>query len=227
MTHRSHITDVPTQTFWNLPSNKRQALIDVAVEEFAANAYATASISRIVARAGIAKGSLYQYFADKRDLFEFLVELSNQTRLDYVRNEAPPELQADFWALLRWQIGASTRAALAYPLLTKLFYRAMDGDVPFRDELLDAMRALALDHWKQFLQRGIAEGAVTRDLDLDLGATLLQAVFQALGTQLVARLGRDSMPVHELDTARFQTPEVERILDQTVQFLQHGIAPRA
>ena len=51
---------MPTQTFWNLPSEKRDALIAIAVEEFASNDYDAASISRIVARAGIAKGSIYQ-----------------------------------------------------------------------------------------------------------------------------------------------------------------------
>jgi AcrR family transcriptional regulator len=46
---------MPTSTFWNWPANKRQLLIDIAVEEFANNDYDNASISRIVARAGIAK----------------------------------------------------------------------------------------------------------------------------------------------------------------------------
>lgn len=60
MTNRSHCTrgKVSKSTFTNLQAAKRQAIIDIAIEEFAAHPYATASVSHIVARAGIAKGSL-------------------------------------------------------------------------------------------------------------------------------------------------------------------------
>ena len=70
MTARSHRNleiIMPKQTFFNLPEDKRENLINIAIEEFAENDYQTASISRIVANAGIAKGSFYQYFENKED----------------------------------------------------------------------------------------------------------------------------------------------------------------
>ena len=42
---------MPHQTFFNLPEEKRQTLIDCALDEFAARDYDSASISQIVARA--------------------------------------------------------------------------------------------------------------------------------------------------------------------------------
>ena len=66
---------MPKQTFFNLPDDKRQRIIDVVIDEFADNDYANVSISSIVARAGIAKGSFYQYFEDKEDLYGYLVSL--------------------------------------------------------------------------------------------------------------------------------------------------------
>ena len=44
---------MPKETFFNLPEDKRQAILDLAIEEFAAHDYKNASISRIVERAGI------------------------------------------------------------------------------------------------------------------------------------------------------------------------------
>ncbi len=44
---------MPKATFWNLPEEKRQRIIDLAVAGFAAHDYAVASLSRIVAQAGI------------------------------------------------------------------------------------------------------------------------------------------------------------------------------
>ena len=50
---------MPKETFFNLPDDKRRRILDVVIDEFADNDYANVSISRIVARAGIAKGSFY------------------------------------------------------------------------------------------------------------------------------------------------------------------------
>lgn len=218
---------MPTQTFWNLPSDKREALIAIAVDEFATNDYDSASISRIVARAGIAKGSIYQYFADKQDLFLYLLNLSNQKRLDYIQQEAPPAEQIGFWDLLRWQIAASTRAALAYPQLTRLFYRAVQGNLPFRSAIVQDMRTMALTHWTQFVQQGIARGDIDPQIEPELAAVVLSAVFSEIGSYITARLELDAQPLHELDPARFQTPEVDRIFDHTVRMLQHGLGSSA
>jgi AcrR family transcriptional regulator len=222
MTEGPFRSDMPTQTFWNLPIEKRQALIEIAVEEFANNDYDNASISRIVTRLGIAKGSIYQYFADKQDLFLYLLELSNQKRLEYVQREIP-EPDMDFWKLLRWQIGASTRAALAYPLLTKLFYRALRGSLPFHNEILQNMKLTGMERWQQLVRHGIAQGNIRNDIDAELAAVLLNAVFTEIGTHMMTVLGVDNERLHELDSAVFQTPEVERIFDQMLTMLERGI----
>ena len=61
-----------TLTFKNLPASKKNAFIQVAVYEFACKEYHEASVSNIVRRLDIAKGSVYQYFTNKLDLFNYL-----------------------------------------------------------------------------------------------------------------------------------------------------------
>lgn len=64
---------MPTSTFFHLPEEKRGRLMEAAWREFARTEYAAASINRIIQDAGIPRGSFYQYFADKEDLFKFLL----------------------------------------------------------------------------------------------------------------------------------------------------------
>jgi len=64
---------VPTSTFFRLPEEKRQRLIDAAWEEFSRTSFSDASINRIIHEARIPRGSFYQYFADKEDLFWYLL----------------------------------------------------------------------------------------------------------------------------------------------------------
>ena len=53
---------MPKQTFLNLPEEKRNTIINIAIEEFAEYGLENASTNRIVAKSGISKGSFYQYF---------------------------------------------------------------------------------------------------------------------------------------------------------------------
>lgn len=62
-----------TETFLRLPEEKRNRFLDAAWEEFTAVPYAEASINKIIRRAGIPRGSFYQYFTDKTDLFAYLL----------------------------------------------------------------------------------------------------------------------------------------------------------
>ncbi|MRR31852.1 TetR/AcrR family transcriptional regulator [bacterium] len=51
---------MPKPTFFNLPPEKREKIIDAAVEEFAQNGLENASTNRIVENSGISKGSFYR-----------------------------------------------------------------------------------------------------------------------------------------------------------------------
>ena len=65
---------MPTATFFRLPEEKRDRLLRAAAEEFTRVNFADASINRIVQGANIPRGSFYQYFTDKEDLFFFLMD---------------------------------------------------------------------------------------------------------------------------------------------------------
>lgn len=64
---------MPTQTFFRLPEEKRERLTEAAWEEFMSVPFADASINRIVRAAQIPRGSFYQYFEGKEDLFFYLL----------------------------------------------------------------------------------------------------------------------------------------------------------
>ena len=64
---------MPSSTFFRLPEEKRQRLLDAAREEFCAAPFDEVSINRIIRNAHIPRGSFYQYFSDKTDLFQYLL----------------------------------------------------------------------------------------------------------------------------------------------------------
>jgi AcrR family transcriptional regulator len=64
---------LPKQTFFNLPEHKRKTLIEAAEKEFTRAPLFEASIANIIKMAGIPRGSFYQYFEDKEDLYFYLL----------------------------------------------------------------------------------------------------------------------------------------------------------
>ncbi len=91
---------MPKKTFLNLGEAKRKQITDAFLREFAIKPYDDASITEVVRGLGIAKGSIYQYFEDKQDLFLFLIDECVAVKLKYVltldRNSYP-----DFWTYFR------------------------------------------------------------------------------------------------------------------------------
>ena len=61
-----------TDTFLRLPEEKRNRFLEAAWEEFTSVPFEEASINKIVRRAKIPRGSFYQYFSGKEDLFFYL-----------------------------------------------------------------------------------------------------------------------------------------------------------
>lgn len=65
---------MPSETFYNLPDEKRTRIIHAVYEEMCRVPFDELSINKIIQRAEIPRGSFYQYFADKEDLLSFMME---------------------------------------------------------------------------------------------------------------------------------------------------------
>lgn len=60
-------------TFQNLKEDKKNRIIDAALEEFSLRPFNEASITNIVKNADISRGSFYQYFGNKENIYKYLV----------------------------------------------------------------------------------------------------------------------------------------------------------
>lgn len=63
---------MPKSTFFHLQDEKQERIIQGATKAFSENAYRKVTIDRIVELANIPKGSFYQYFENKDDLFMYI-----------------------------------------------------------------------------------------------------------------------------------------------------------
>ena len=166
---------MPSATFLNLQHDKRERFIEAALDEFAAHPYDQASISRIVKRIGIAKGSLYQYFSNKHELFTWLVEEAGRRKLELV-NTPPPE-GTDLFARLAWMYRQGLTFIAREPRWARVALRATE---PSQDPEVGRLREQHMLAGQAFLKtlllEGQQEGSVRDDLDLDLAVPLVHAL---------------------------------------------------
>ena len=77
---------MPKETFYRLPDEKRERIMAAAEREFLENSFEAASINRIIKEAAIPRGSFYQYFEDKKDIFLYIVNTHKNEAFCFVES---------------------------------------------------------------------------------------------------------------------------------------------
>jgi AcrR family transcriptional regulator len=77
---------MPTVTWARVDPARRAAVVAAAEAEFGTHGFSRGSLNVIARRAGVAKGSLFQYFADKRDLYAFIADIASQRVRTYMED---------------------------------------------------------------------------------------------------------------------------------------------
>jgi AcrR family transcriptional regulator len=71
---------------------RREAILAAALEEFSSKGFAAARLDDVAKRAGVAKGTIYLYFADKETLFQELARSMLSPLVGHVENLANVEI---------------------------------------------------------------------------------------------------------------------------------------
>lgn len=74
---------MPNLAFFNLSEEKRNLIMSVAIDVFSSTNYDLASINRICKETNIAKGSFYQYFSDKLDLYIYIMTIAIEKKVNF------------------------------------------------------------------------------------------------------------------------------------------------
>jgi TetR/AcrR family transcriptional regulator len=212
---------MPKETFYNLPEEKQSRILGSAVREFAANPYKVASISSIVRKAGIAKGSFYQYFVDKKDLYHYLLELGSDHKLDLMKEHPAPDPEKGIFGYLRWQFLIAVYFEIHHPHLAEMTYRAFVEEVPFPEMTAELRRRGTTQFYKQLLSQGLLHSEVAPWVDTDMAAFLMEVVFYQFGKYFIKRLDLTDKNINEINF--FEHKEAQQLLSNLMDILEAGM----
>lgn len=212
---------MPKDTFYNLPDEKRKYIVDLAIAEFAENAYDAASISKIVRKAGIAKGSFYQYFEDKKDLYRYLVLLGTEEKLKLLEELPAPDPGSQLFSYFRWQFLSSVYFEVRQPGLAKIAFRAFIEEIPFPDMTEELRRRGSTQFFKQLITQGIHHGDIALWVDPDMAAFVLEVIFYQFGKFFIKRLGLTEKDFENKQI--YMDKEAQELLSNLMDIIEAGM----
>jgi len=168
---------------------RRRSLLVAAKAAFTERGFAAATVEDMARRAGVSKGLLYAYFADKEDLLFSVLDADFTEALEQMREMAETHPDLDAARTLRLAFGMMAdllHEADTWMSLSLEFWSAanvLESRQRFRDAL-NAQYGTFRQWFAEVIRRGQAEGLFRRDLDAETGAIVLAGMFDSVGLQV-------------------------------------------
>ena len=171
---------MPKETFRRLKLDKKQKITDAFLREFALKTYDEASISSVVKELGIAKGSIYQYFENKLDLFLYLAMYAGEVKSTYVSSVKRSDY-VDYWTYMRAMYIAGIQFDKNSPLASHfLFFIEKNRYTPSIKQLYDNWLKQIISAFQLMVQHEVDLGLFHKDLAVDKMAFILYKSFVAI-----------------------------------------------
>ncbi len=215
---------MPNKTFFNLPEQKRQRIEEFAAEEFAKYGYQAFSITKIVKRTGIAKGSFYQYFKDKHDLFLHLVTLAEEEKMLFFKNRQPSKQEnKDLFAYLRWLLKEGLEYASVKSQLNQAVSRVILGEGFFLDESFKKMRKASSRMFTEMFEQAYKNEIIENKIHPSVAAFIVEVIFNSLGLFILnqQKINQEDLVQNSIDW--LCSEKSKQIIEEILYVLENGM----
>ncbi|OBG99535.1 MULTISPECIES: TetR/AcrR family transcriptional regulator [unclassified Mycobacterium] len=219
---------MPTVTWARVDPARRAAIIEAAEAEFGAHGFSGGSLNVIARRAGVAKGSLFQYFADKRDLYAFIADMGSQRVRAYMEDLIVRlDPSRPFFEHLTDLLDGWVAYYAEHPHERALHAAAtLEVDTEARVSVRNVIHRHYLEVLRPLVHAAKTRGDLQADADTDVLLSLLLLIFPHLA---LAPYMRGLDPILGLDEPTPEQPAlaVRRIVAVlAAAFSAHAVSPR-
>ncbi len=177
---------MPKNTFYNLPDEKKNRILEAAMDEFASYSYSEASVNRVIKQSGIAVGSFYQYFEDLKDLYNYVIKMATYKKYEYLRKEIDSLEKRDFISSIK----ALYRGGIKFAFSDKRLFDIGNNMIKNKDVSLineiyksDASKEI-LGFAEKLFKEAIDRGEIRRDVS----PSLIMNIILTLNTSMVEQM---------------------------------------
>ncbi|ETA79703.1 TetR/AcrR family transcriptional regulator [Youngiibacter fragilis] len=207
---------MPKSTFFNLPDEKRGKIEAAALEEFRKHSYQSSSINRIVGVSDIPKGSFYQYFENKKDLYMHIISIIAEKKLEYMGPLLQNPQNLDLFTLIRELFRSGIEFGINNPEFLEIGNRLMrDQSSEIYKEFLHDNRSRSDEIFKVLIKEAQSKGEVRKDLDVSLAAYMLTSLNSTVMDYYIREHGDEGYSI-----------DILKEVDKLIGFIRYGFAER-
>jgi AcrR family transcriptional regulator len=193
------------------PAQRREQLIDAALEVILEHGYGGVSIEAVARTAGVTRPVVYDHFPDLARLLHALVEREERYSLEQLEEVVPrvsanPDLR-DPVKLLAAAVRRFLDAVVDRPATWRLILLPLEGTPTIVREHVEVNRARMLKRIEALVQHSIGLGQLPPNLDVELAA------------RAIRNLGEDAGRAVLTDPARFTPDRYERFVQSVLELI--------
>ena len=207
---------MPQETFFNLPEDKRSLIISSAVDEFSKAGYNTASINQICKKSNIAKGSFYQYFKDKLDLYVYIMTLAIKEKVNFFSTAIEESHNLTFIEQFRLLFLKGIEFAKKHPQYAALGEQfSKENDESAKSAVIKEGDKQSEVLFIQMIENAKTKGEIDSSVDSLALSMLLQSLAGAVNKYMLNKFGNIGYEYNEDDVNNF--------VDSLLHILFNGI----
>jgi AcrR family transcriptional regulator len=164
---------MPTQTFINLPEEKKTRILDAIINELSIHTYEHINIQNIIKEAKIPRGSFYQYFKDKDDVFAYFYDHLKKIKLDFWGPLFTKPLEISFLDRMKMIYVKGYEFDQKYPRLVKVAKKISESPAFKEDKTYQEGMKQSIQIYKHFIEIDQKKDLIRKDLDSEFLAKMI------------------------------------------------------
>lgn len=147
--------------------------MECALDEFAARDFENSNLSNIVKNSGISRGSLYQYFEDKTDLYLHVMDKIKDKKMSYIQVHMSNPMDLPFFELFKKMYYGGVQFAMENPKMVRMTSHLLYHRGKIFDDVFGNNLHIALDLYRNLIERDKELGRIRKDVDTDTFANMV------------------------------------------------------
>ncbi|SFS92126.1 TetR/AcrR family transcriptional regulator [Marininema halotolerans] len=201
----------------NMPSDKREAVLQAAINEFSERGYEQGSTNRIIQQSGISKGLLFHYLGSKKNVYLFALDHCLQYYVDYVYAKMvnlSPDIMDRIMQISLLKIRMCTTTPQMYRMVVSAW---VDTPPELQEEVATRQAKLAEEHFPRLMVEGIDFTRFRKGLDVQKAIELLYSMLEMISNKLMDRYAKEE------DRGLSKLDDMNEELKQYLEVLRYGL----
>lgn len=205
---------MPTQTFFNLPEDKRNQIVEAAIETFYEKGYEKMSIASVIEKADIPRGSFYQYFSGKKDLYKFLIiDVIGRKKHSYLNPFHANIEEMPFIDILQQLFLNGISFYRQEPVLASIATEFLNlRDQNLKSEIQGDSQRISNNFFKKLIEERKASNEISPKIDTEMLIYLINTVNTSFAQYFI-----------EHEEMNFEDDELITALDNMLFILKNGL----